>query len=152
MGPIRAVSRPEGWDGDGIIARITRQSLAKEIADSRPADNQRFVVPVSGEHIARCTVDPEATGRMAAEYFLSVGFKQFGYCGPLQQLGYNDPLAESFSAALEKKGQSCLMYSTPGGDQLLDRLERPFGQPRRVAQTPAAAVAVLGWSAAAAGR
>ncbi|HEY3391372.1 MAG TPA: XylR family transcriptional regulator [Lacipirellulaceae bacterium] len=139
---------PQGWDGDGIIARITRQSLAKEISDSGlPAINLSWY-PFHGERIARCTVDPEATGRMAAEYFLSAGFKQFGYCGPLQQLGYSDPLAESFRTELNKQKHSCPMYPTPGGDQRsiawnahlaslvdwLKELPRP--------------VAVLAWSAA----
>jgi LacI family transcriptional regulator len=108
---------PEGWHGDGIIARINREALAKEITDSGlPAINLSWY-PFHGKRIARCTVDPEATGRMAAEYLLSAGFKDFGYCGPLQQLGYSDQLGEAFSAALSKAKRSCQMYPTPGGDQ-----------------------------------
>jgi LacI family transcriptional regulator len=139
---------PEGWDGDGIIARINHVALADEITASRlPAINVSWY-PFSGERIARCTVDPEATGRMAAEYFLSAGFKAFGYCGPLNQLDYHDEFAAAFQSALVQEKFDCHIYPTPGGDQRtiawntqlaslvkwLKRLPRP--------------IAVLCWSAA----
>jgi LacI family transcriptional regulator len=139
---------PEGWEGDGIIARITRPSLGEEIEASRlPTINVSWY-PYSGRHIARCTVDPVASGRMAAEYFLTSGFKSFGYCGPLQQLGYADEFADAYAAELRKAGHYCHTYPTPGGDQQsiawnahlaslaawLKKLPRP--------------VAVLSWSAA----
>src|SRR3972149_1836775 len=93
---------PDGWEGDGIIARINRQTLAEEIAATGlPAVNVSWY-PFSGERIARCTVDAQATGRMAADYFLSIGFKQFAYCGPLHQLGYRDELAEAFCERVAK--------------------------------------------------
>jgi hypothetical protein len=46
---------PEGWNGHGIIARVNRQSLAKEISESGlPAINLSWH-PFQGERIARCT-------------------------------------------------------------------------------------------------
>jgi LacI family transcriptional regulator len=139
---------PEGWEGEGIIARINREALAEEIAGSGlPTINVSWY-PFSGANIARCTVDPQATGKMAAEYFLSAGFEQFGYCGPLHLLGYPDTLAEAFGKCLEAAKCDCHHYPAPGGDQQtiawnahlaslvewLEQLPRP--------------VAVLCWSAA----
>lgn len=139
---------PDGWEGDGFIARINRQTLAEEIvATGLPTVNVSWY-PFVGERIARCTVDAEATGRMAAEYFLSTGFKQFAYCGPLHQLGYRDELADAFSAKVREAKHLCHIYSPPGDDQYavawtahlnslvewIDKLSRP--------------TAMLCWSAA----
>jgi LacI family transcriptional regulator len=108
---------PEGWDGDGIIARINHEALAKEIkAINLPTVNLSWY-PLSGKRIARCTVDPKACGQMAAEYFLSAGFKQFAYCGPLNRLGYTDQFAEGFRQSLKQCKLDCCLYPTPGGDQ-----------------------------------
>jgi LacI family transcriptional regulator len=139
---------PQGWDGDGIIARINRQALAKEITDSGlPAINLSWN-PFHGERIARCTVDPEATGRMAAEYFLSAGFKQFGYCGPLQQLGYSDPLAEAFYESLNRQNHLCHTYPAPGGDQRSIAWNAHLASLVDWLQDLPRPVAVLCWSAA----
>jgi LacI family transcriptional regulator len=139
---------PVGWDGDGIIARINHEALADDItAIGLPTINLSWY-PLSGKRIARCTVDPAACGRMAAEYFLSAGFKQFAYCGPLHRLGFTDEFAEAFRLFLKKSKHDCLVYPTPGGDQQsiawnthlaslvdwLQKLPRP--------------IAVLCWSAA----
>jgi LacI family transcriptional regulator len=108
---------PEGWEGEGIIARINREQLAEEItASGLPTINVSWY-PFRGEQIARCTVDPVATGRMAAEYFLSAGFKQFGYCGPLYQLGYQDQLAEAYCQKIQDAGFFCHNYPAPVDDR-----------------------------------
>jgi LacI family transcriptional regulator len=139
---------PQGWSGDGILARINNKGLAQEImASGLPTVNVSWY-PYSGERIARCTVDEQATGQMAADYFLSAGFKNFGYCGALHRVGYPDEFADSFCLALKKSGYSCAIYPTPPGDQqsipwnthlasLVEWLEQ-FPRP----------VAVLAWSAA----
>jgi LacI family transcriptional regulator len=108
---------PQGWDGHGIIARISRQALADEIAATGlPAVNLSWF-PYCGERVARCTVDPVASGQMGADYFLTAGHKHFAYCGPLQPLGYRDEFGESFRDALREKGYCCNVYPAPGGDQ-----------------------------------
>jgi LacI family transcriptional regulator len=108
---------PDRWDGDGIIARINRQTLVEEIAATGlPTINVSWY-PFAGERIARCTVDAQATGRMAADYFLSLGFKQFAYCGPLHQLGYRDELADAFHARIQEANHDCHTYAPSGDDQ-----------------------------------
>jgi LacI family transcriptional regulator, galactose operon repressor len=108
---------PDGWEGDGIIARINRQTLVEEItATGLPTINVSWY-PFVGERIARCTVDAQATGQMAADYFLSTGFKQFAYCGPLHQLGYRDELADAFCARIQEENHDCHIYAPRGDDQ-----------------------------------
>jgi LacI family transcriptional regulator len=108
---------PQGWQGHGIIARINHEALANDItAIGLPTINLSWY-PFCGTHIARCTVDPWASGQMGAEYFLSLGFQQFAYCGPLQQLGYRDEMCDAYCETLRRNGFACNTYPTPGGDQ-----------------------------------
>ncbi|MDC0936675.1 XylR family transcriptional regulator [Pirellulales bacterium] len=109
-GRYEAMSIPQGWTGEGIIARINRQELADEIAASGiPAVNVSWY-DFSGPNVARCTVDERETGRMAAEYFLGAGFHHFGYCGPRHRPGYQDLLAEEYRDVLQVAGYSCESY------------------------------------------
>jgi LacI family transcriptional regulator len=108
---------PQGWRGDGIIARINHGALADDITDiALPTINVSWH-PFTGERIARCTVDPAACGQMAAEYFLTTGFKQFAYCGPARQLEYPDDFAEAYRKTLKQRGFICNVYPSLGGDQ-----------------------------------
>lgn len=108
---------PQGWDGHGLIARVNHQILADEIAATGlPAVNLSWF-PFCNGRVARCTVDPFVSGQIAADYFLSAGHKQFAFCGPLQHLGYPDLFGQSFCDVLRKRGFSCHVYETPGGDQ-----------------------------------
>jgi LacI family transcriptional regulator len=54
---------------------------------------------------------------MAAEYFLSAGFTNFGYCGPLRPFGITDQFADAYRLCLKKSKLDCHVYPTPGGDQ-----------------------------------
>jgi LacI family transcriptional regulator len=68
------------WKGDGIIARIENEKIARAVA--------RLHVPVvdlRGSHYpvrgAMLDTDPEAAARLAANHFLDRGFRHFAYCG-----------------------------------------------------------------------
>jgi LacI family transcriptional regulator len=139
---------PEGWEGDGVIARINRQPLADEItASGLPAVNVSWY-PFSGERIARCTVDPDETGRMAAEYFLSTGFKNFGYCGPLHRFEYQDQFAEAFRSRLMQEGFECHNCRPPRGDQRSTAWHAQLASMVEWLEHLPRPVAVLCWSAA----
>jgi len=103
-GRYEAIDLPQGWTGDGIIARINRPELADEVvASGIPAVNVSWY-DYLGPNVARCTVDEKETGRMAAQYFLGAGFKHFGYCGPSYRPGYQDQLADEVRSELELGG------------------------------------------------
>ena len=79
---------PEGWDGDGIIARVPSEKEAKKIAGN-PApkvilDPQRpFTAPKHPiSRLPRVECDNAAIGRMAAKHFLSRKFTNFAFIGP----------------------------------------------------------------------
>jgi len=108
---------PEGWEGDGIIARINRQQFADEInATGLPAINVSWY-PYEGSKIVRCSASEHESGQLAAEYFLAHGFRLFAYCGPLKRPGYCDQFAESYSKTLAAAGYTCSVYPAPSGEQ-----------------------------------
>ena len=97
---------PEGWEGEGIIARSTAKPWPRR-SSRRAADRRTLLVSVraaSGSPAARST--RRASGQMAAEYFLSIGFKQFAYCGPLHQLGYPTSLPRRIAQKFKTQTRS----------------------------------------------
>ncbi|MFP6762480.1 MAG: DNA-binding transcriptional regulator [Planctomycetaceae bacterium] len=101
---------PTDWDGDGIIARVTSQAMVDEItASGIPAVNVSWY-DFGADSIARCTVDENRSGRMAAEHFLERGFIHFAYCGALRRPGYVDRFGQSFVDALSGAGHDCEVY------------------------------------------
>jgi LacI family transcriptional regulator len=139
---------PVGWDGDGIIARINHEALADEITSSGLPTVNLSWHPLSGKRIARCTVDPAASGRMAAEYFLSAGFRNFGYCGPLRPFGITDQFADAYCLCLKKSKLDCHVYPTPGGDQQSIAWNAHLASLVAWLQKLPRPIAVLCWSAA----
>lgn len=98
---------PAGWKGDGVIARVTHAALAEQlIAERAPAVNVSWFS--YGENlIPRCTCDEAAAGRMAADYFIDNGYRQFAYCGSTLRPNYQDRLGAAFRAVVEAAGCPC---------------------------------------------
>jgi len=79
---------PEGWNGDGIIARIPSDQEAKKIAKN-PAPkvildpHRPFTAPKHPiSRLPRMECDNLAIGRMAAKHFLTRKFTNFAFIGP----------------------------------------------------------------------
>lgn len=139
---------PQGWRGQGLIARINHEALADDIAAAGlPTVNVSWY-PFCGKRIARCTVDPVASGQMAAEYFLTAGFKNFAYCGPLHQLGYREEFADSFRDVLKRSGHTCHDYPTPGPDQQSIAWDAHLASLVQWLEQLPRPIAILCWSAA----
>ncbi|MEO2010159.1 MAG: substrate-binding domain-containing protein [Pirellulaceae bacterium] len=102
---------PTDWDGDGIIARVTTETLADEIiASSIPAVNVSWY-GFGAQAIARCTVDESLSGRLAAAHFLERGFVHFAYCGALlPRPGYSDRFGQSFCDAVRAASFDCFIH------------------------------------------
>ena len=68
------------WKGDGIVARIENEKIAKAVADLGvpTVDLRGSHRPVNG---AMLDTDPRIVTRMAAEHFLDIGFRHFAYIG-----------------------------------------------------------------------
>jgi len=97
------------WKPDGIITR------EMDYID----DLLRLGVPIIGSECARdipglpiITSDFVETGRMAADYFLQKGFKNFAYCG-YSDVAWSTKRHESFNDTLTQKGFEVKAYMKP---------------------------------------
>lgn len=145
-GGLLAQRLPEGWRGDGIIARVpTEREAMRLVANRAPKvvmDPQRpFTEP--GHPLSampRIVCDNEAVGRLAAEHFLDCGFSNFAYAGPTMSssvVGYgawsDEPnWAEGrrvgYVRALSKHGLAVHAYGGPRTRRMSENwnLEMPF--------------------------
>lgn len=110
-GKYERLTLPHGWDGDGIIARVTSEDLAHQIASShKPAVNVSWY-SFDTEPIASCTPDEVLAARMIADHFLERGFRNFAYCGPMNRPSYIDMFGKAFISAIRDTGTACHCFS-----------------------------------------
>ena len=68
------------WKGDGIIARVEDQAMARVISATRlPVVDVSFGLERSP--FPRVATNSQAVSRLAANHLLERGFKHFGFCG-----------------------------------------------------------------------
>jgi len=115
-----ALSDIEKIKPDGIIVRVSKNAkLLEKIPDSLPC-----IVLGMGDVIAgkiNIVSNSERIGQMAAEYLLSLGFKDFGFCGTNHTV-WSRERAESFTYTIQNAGFSVNYYSYP------DKLKTDFAQ------------------------
>ncbi len=101
---------PKGWEGGGIIARVTSSALAKEIlASGKPAVDVSWF-DFSGPEIARCRTEESHTGYLAAEHLLYCGLRHFAVCGPVRRKGYSNRASLGFEERINESGFECIPY------------------------------------------
>ncbi len=98
------------WQGDGIIARIENEKIARAVAASGlPA------IDVSAARMLPSLpwveTDDAAISRLAAEHLLDRGFKNFGYCGDAR-FNWSNWRAEHFEKYIRDAGGKCHHYQT----------------------------------------
>jgi LacI family transcriptional regulator len=112
---------PAGWNGDGVISRISTSKIANHLGTRNIPVVNISGVQIPGPQFPRVANDVRMVGKMAADYFLARGFKNFGYLSPL---GF-EPVAEqreAFANAVAAAGFGCAVYSvkTHHGAQNVD--------------------------------
>ncbi len=101
---------PKGWRGDGVIARVNTEEIARHLKSKRIP-----VVNVSGVDLdvppfPRVTNDARKVAQMAIDYFLERGFRHFAYISPIG-LQYVAAQRGAFVDAAEKAGCRCAVHS-----------------------------------------
>ena len=138
---------PRAWQGDGIIARISSERLARSLhARGLLVVNVSAIQLPDSVEFPRVHTDVADTAKVAVNYFLERGFKNFAYLS-LLGLEYTARQQDAFIAAVEKTGGQCAVYGvkTHDGAQTPDwnlRLEK-LGEWLRSLPKP---VAILTWS------
>ena len=97
---------------DGLIVRDST-NLDYLLKINKPKvvnDTQRELIPFTSTIIT----DSKEVGKVAAEYFLGLGFKHFAYCG-FEQLAWSDKRLESYKSTLSQAGvDTVYSYSDSG--------------------------------------
>ncbi len=122
-GKYDRVMLPDSWRGDGVIARVAYSELAWQLINTKiPAVNVSWFR--HGEHlIPSCTCDEEAVAKMAVDYFIGNGFRQFAYCPSTLRPSYYDRLGVAFVDALKEHGYYCEQFSVPENREEYDKLD-----------------------------
>lgn len=105
---------PPGWAGHGIIARVSNNKMADELAAMGVPVVNVSGLKLKGRAFPTVTTDPDASTQLAADHFLDRGFRHFGYYGtphfPAARAHYL-----SYSRVLAKRGLECAYYTPSRG-------------------------------------
>jgi LacI family transcriptional regulator len=103
---------PDGWQGHGIIARISSQQQLDQLRRRRlPLVNVDDLFD-HAPGLASVVTDEKTLAEMAVEHLLDRGFRQFGYFAP-PSTQYSKQRGEAFALACESAGYPCRVYK-PG--------------------------------------
>jgi LacI family transcriptional regulator len=116
---------PHGWQGDGIIARISTPAVAREIAALRvPVVNVSAIqLDTPTASMPRVCNDLRACGAMAARHLLDCGLRHFGYVG-LPKFAYVKEHCDAFAAAVGAAGHGCHVHALGLDDETTSKAGR----------------------------
>jgi len=101
------------WRGDGIIARIQNQSIAREVrATGLPVVDVLGVVPDAGVPLVH--VDDCKIARLAAAHLHERGFREFGFFG-IEGENWSERRREAFVETVRQAGSEARIYELPRG-------------------------------------
>jgi LacI family transcriptional regulator len=100
---------PKGWKPDGVIARVGRPDIARELKQLEVPVVNVSGIAVTGADFPRVTTDLDASGRLAANYLLTRGFRSFAYFS-LLGLSYVAKQHNAFAQAVNEAGYECASY------------------------------------------
>jgi LacI family transcriptional regulator len=93
------------WDGDGLIARVETDAIAKVLVERGLP-----VVNVTGTNVVapwpRVDTDNDAVCRTAAGHLIDRGYHHFGFCG-MAHYQWSGWRRDYFAAELRRQGMSC---------------------------------------------
>lgn len=116
---------PTGWQGEGIIARISTPAIARSLAAvGVPLVNVSGIRLDEAAHpVPRVCNDLPACGTLAASHLLERGLRHFGYVG-LPKLRYVSEQRQSFAAAIAAAGHRCNSLALGNADESTARATR----------------------------
>jgi LacI family transcriptional regulator len=101
---------PEGWRGDGVIARVGFDDLAERLRDlDLPVVNVSGI-SLPGADFPRVVSDQAAAATLAAQHLLERGFEHFAYFS-LLGLEYVAEHQQAFVETLRREERVCEVYA-----------------------------------------
>lgn len=102
-------------EADGIIARIPNTAHArKKLPENVPTITIGYREIIS--ELPQIFGDSEAIGKMAGEYFLNKGFRNFGFCG-FDEMHWSRERGKSFKSLIESHGYKTFFYKNLKGSK-----------------------------------
>jgi LacI family transcriptional regulator len=100
---------PDGWQGDGIIARVTNRIQWQQIREKNlPVVNVDDVYP-GLRGVGAVITDESERARLALEHLVARGFRKFAYFAPPSNR-YSKSRGEAFIEAVKELGYECHEY------------------------------------------
>ena len=100
------------WKGDGIIARVEGQAMARVISATRlPVVDVSFGLERSP--FPRVATNSQAVSRLAADHLLERGFKHFGFCGD-SRYHWSNLRSRFFMDCVRAAGFHCEVFADLG--------------------------------------
>jgi LacI family transcriptional regulator len=100
-----------GWQGDGIIARVSDLRIYKTLMASRkPVVNISGVI-LKGVDLPCVTADFDVAARLALNHFRERGFRSLAYCG-IEKVSYVERHCQAFMTCASAYGMPCNVFRT----------------------------------------
>ncbi|MDZ8118783.1 DNA-binding transcriptional regulator [Pontiella sp. NLcol2] len=100
---------PENWEGDGVIARVSSETLAKELTEHGIPYVNVDDNPLPNLPAPSFLTDDKAGTEMAAEFFIEKGFRTIALVGSIQK-PTNLHYINSFKQALSNHNMPCHFF------------------------------------------
>ncbi len=101
---------PRGWHGDGVIARVSTQDMARELSGLDIPVVNVSGIDLQGVTFPQVATDLVASARIAADHFLVRGFRSFAYFS-LRGLEYVAKHQHAFSESVSQSGFTCAVHA-----------------------------------------
>ena len=110
-GRDEALHLPPGWQGDGIIARVSDTKLYNElIATGKPIINISGI-RLKDVDLPRVSTDYNASAELALQHFQERGFRNLAYCGQTNR-AYKERHRQAFLQAAAARALDCHMFNS----------------------------------------
>ena len=109
-GQSQELGVPKGWNGDGVIARVSSSRMVTELLDKRPVVNISGIV-LKENPFPRVTSNVESCIQVAIEHFLNSGHRHFAYCS-LEKGTHVSYHRSLFSDKVKELGEQCHVFQS----------------------------------------
>ena len=108
-GTSEALRIPEGWSGDGVIARVSSQAMADHLNQHKlPVVNVSGIL-IPGTEYPRVCIDNDSFASVAVKHFIDRGIRNIAYVGVYART-YSLHRQESMALACEQRDCRFLVY------------------------------------------
>lgn len=121
---------PRGWQGDGVIARISSRQLLHQLRRTPVPVVDVDTIMAAEPGLARVNTDDRQRAALALNHLLDRGFTRFAHYAEPRR-GYPTGPGHAFEAAVAARGHACPVYRAATGS----RARRPWlAEQRRIAR------------------